>query len=84
MSHVCLQVLQMQVQNAEQVARMAAVEECCAQLIEQLKTSKQQWCQTCVENVKLYKKIFELRKALNPGALRQLLRCEACQPCYEA
>ena len=43
------------------------VEECCAQLIKQLTTLRDKWCATCVENVKLYKKIFELRKALNPG-----------------
>jgi len=46
---------------------MHNVEDCCAQLMEQLKALKEKWCATCVENVKLYKKIFELRKALNPG-----------------
>ncbi len=35
--------------------------------MDQLKALKEKWCGTCVENVKLYKKIFELRKALNPG-----------------
>ena len=46
---------------------MHNVEDCCAQLMEQLKALKEKWCATCVENVKLYKKIFELCKALNPG-----------------
>ncbi len=48
-------------------SHMHNVEDCCAQLMEQLKALKEKWCATCVENVKLYKKIFELRKALNPG-----------------
>lgn len=46
---------------------MGSVEDCCSQLTAQLKALKQAWCSTCIENVKLYKKIFELRKALNPG-----------------
>lgn len=48
---------------------MGSVEGCCAQLVQQLNAFKERWCATCVENVKLYKKIFELRKALNPGWL---------------
>ena len=44
-----------------------SVEECCAELMQQLATLKEKWCATCIENVKLFKKIFELRKALNPG-----------------
>lgn len=51
------------------MSQMHSAEECCAQLVEQVKTLKEKWCATCVENVKLYKKIFELHKALNPGGI---------------
>ncbi len=67
---------------------MHSVEDCCAQLMEQLKCLKEKWCATCVENVKLYKKIFELRKALNPGERCQQLasphlssNCYGCGSC---
>ncbi len=57
----------MEAHKAGLMSHMHNVEDCCAQLMEQLKALKEKWCATCVENVKLYKKIFELRKALNPG-----------------
>lgn len=57
----------MEAHKAGLSSHMHNVEDCCAQLMEQLKALKEKWCGTCVENVKLYKKIFELRKALNPG-----------------
>ncbi|DBA80836.1 hypothetical protein WJX77_004822 [Trebouxia sp. C0004] len=62
------QVTKLEAHKAGLMSHMQSVEDCCAQLVEQLKALKQKWCATCVENVKLYKKIFELRKALNPGA----------------
>ncbi len=63
----CWQVTKLEAHKAGLVSHMHNVEDCCAQLMEQLKALKQKWCATCVENVKLYKKIFELRKALDPG-----------------
>jgi len=62
------QVVQLEAHKTALGARMGSVEDCCSQLTAQLKTLKQAWCSSCIENVKLYKKIFELRKALNPGA----------------
>lgn len=61
-------VIKLEAHKAELVGHMHRVEDCCAQLMQHLKVLKEKWCATCVENVKLYKKIFELRKALNPGA----------------
>jgi len=60
-------VAKLEAHKAGLSSHMHNVEDCCAQLMEQLKALKEKWCATCVENVKLYKKIFELRKALNPG-----------------
>ena len=62
-----LQVAQLEAHKAALVNHMHSMETCCGQLTSQLKDLKQKWCATCVENVKLYRKIFELRKALNPG-----------------
>lgn len=62
------QVVELEAHKAALMGHMHSVEDCCAQLMEQLKALKEKWCATCVENVKLYKKIFELRKALHPGA----------------
>ncbi|KAL0046703.1 hypothetical protein WJX82_007873 [Trebouxia sp. C0006] len=61
------QVAKLEAHKAGLLSHMHNVEDCCAQLMDQLKALKEKWCGTCVENVKLYKKIFELRKALNPG-----------------
>lgn len=61
------QVAKLEAHKAGLMSHMHSVEDCCAQLMEQLKALKEKWSATCVENVKLYKKIFELRKALNPG-----------------
>ncbi|KAA6417874.1 MAG: hypothetical protein FRX49_12172 [Trebouxia sp. A1-2] len=61
------QVTKLEAHKAGLLSHMHNVEDCCAQLMEQLKALKEKWCATCVENVKLYKRIFELRKALNPG-----------------
>ena len=62
-----LQVTKLEAHREALMSHMHKAEECCAQLVEQVKALKDKWCATCVENVKLYKKIFELRKALNPG-----------------
>lgn len=62
-----VQVIKLEAHKAELIGHMHRVEDCCAQLMQHLKVLKEKWCATCVENVKLYKKIFELRKALNPG-----------------
>lgn len=62
-----LQVTKLEAHREALTSHMHSAEDCCAQLVEQVKTLKDKWCATCVENVKLYKKIFELRKALNPG-----------------
>ena len=61
------QVIQLEAHKAALATRMATVEDSCYQLTAQLNAMKQAWCSACIENVKLYKKIFELRKALNPG-----------------
>lgn len=64
------------------MTHMHSMEVCCGQLTSQLKELKKKWCATCVENVKLYRKIFELRKALNPGQLLQLkVLCGQPTPC---
>lgn len=62
-----LQVTRLEAHREALMSHMHSAENCCAELVEQVKTLKDKWCATCVENVKLYKKIFELRKALNPG-----------------
>ena len=62
-----VQVTKLEAHRQALMSHMHSVEEYCAQLTQQLATLKEKWCATCVENVKLYKKIFELRKALNPG-----------------
>ena len=65
-----VQVTKLEAHREALLSHMHNAEGCCAQLMEELKTLKNKWCATCVENVKLYKNIFELRKALNPGRLR--------------
>lgn len=67
MAQMSEQVAQLEAHKAALVDHMHSMETCCGQLTSQLKDLKQKWCATCVENVKLYRKIFELRKALNPG-----------------
>ena len=62
-----MQVTKLEAHREALVSHMHGAEDSCAQLVDQVKTLKDKWCTTCVENVKLYKKIFELRKALNPG-----------------
>lgn len=64
-----VQVTKLEAHREALLSHMHSAEDCCAQLLEELKTLKNKWCATCVENVKLYKNIFELRKALNPGRL---------------
>ena len=72
-----LQVAQLEAHKVALVNHMHSMEACCGQLTVQLKDLKQKWCATCVENVKLYRKIFELRKALNPGTV-----CSTCNLTY--
>lgn len=64
-----VQVTKLEAHRQALLSHMHSAEDCCAQLVEGLKTLKNKWCAMCVENVKLYKNIFELRKALNPGKL---------------
>lgn len=70
----CVQMTQLEARNTALVSHMHAMEDCCIKLIGELKSAKETWCETCVDNVKLYKKIFELRKALNPGMQHTKIR----------
>lgn len=73
-----VQVTKLEAHREALLSHMHGAEECCAQLMEELKTLKHKWCATCVENVKLYKNIFELRKALNPGRHNPASAAELC------
>ncbi|KAL3155756.1 hypothetical protein ABBQ32_012773 [Trebouxia sp. C0010 RCD-2024] len=73
MTLMSAQVTKLEAHREALLSHMHSAEDCCAQLLEELKTLKNKWCATCVENVKLYKNIFELRKALNPDAASSYL-----------
>ncbi|KAL3146032.1 hypothetical protein ABBQ38_015387 [Trebouxia sp. C0009 RCD-2024] len=73
MTLMSAQVTKLEAHRQALLSHMHSAEDCCAQLVEGLKTLKNKWCAMCVENVKLYKNIFELRKALNPDAASSYL-----------
>lgn len=70
---LAVQVAQLEGHKTALVAHMTSAEDSCARCIQELKALKASWCRTCIKNVNLYKRIFELQKALNPG-----LPCDFC------
>ena len=57
-----LQVVQLEGDKAALVKHVGQLEECCAQLTDQLKDVKGKWASSCMSSVKLHKEMLELRR----------------------
>lgn len=57
-----LQVVQLEGDKAALVKHVSQLEECCAQLTDQLKDVKGKWASSCMSSVKLHKEMLELRR----------------------
>ena len=57
-----LQVVQLEGDKAALVKHVGQLEECCAQLTDQLKDVKGKWASSCMSSVKLHKEMQQLRR----------------------
>ena len=56
-----LQVVQLEGDKAALVKHVSQLEDCCAQLTDQLKDVKGKWASSCMSSMKLHKEMQELR-----------------------
>ncbi|KAK9824564.1 hypothetical protein WJX72_011336 [[Myrmecia] bisecta] len=64
MDRITEQMRALEGDKAKLVKYVGEVEDTCRAMTDEMRRVKERWCQSCIENVKLYKEVFELRKRL--------------------